>query len=1829
MNKLVKKALASMLCIAMLSSNLLVNAASYTEPNTPAESDNIEVISFDDGNEGFVTHGVGKLTNVASIGSTQSGDMAMKVESTELSNGGDRFNSSKTFSEQQTEKVVDVWVYDDISGDLAGTKFAITMNSGTQDTKTDEVTIMANNDGETVAANRLIYTYRFLEKPSDGTKASDVQVGSGVSRSTGWHKFTYDYRNPGEVTVMVDDIESSKYTMQLEAGLTSGFKSINVVNFWSSDPSAIYIDDITITSFPTAPTNAVLDDDANTFGWTNLEGFTQPSDYEYTTDGGATWTACSSNPQNIGDLTIALGDAQVRVRDLNKGVGEVRPGNPLINHEVFLSESEKFKVVLEELYEHSLCFYEMDYTADSWADFVVAREEVAQAINGNVTEQMYDDYVTAVNSLVMDMDKDILYSFEKGSQSENPFTLIYGSYDDSESTNQSSFEGQALKVVPELVDGKYLAELKYTFPQPIEDKMFEMFLRDYRYPTDITEIEFYNSQTNNGIVMHSKINPTGSGEVYYESYTIENGIKTVNVNAGYPIRNDWHKWEFNFTNYESAQLFHNNTLLIEELEGMTSFDTVTFRMEGQSDDDLTVDEFVLRDKNAVTKVELPDETASIGYFDTYEVSRTNNTITVEDDSYPTTDKFTYSSSNEDVLFMTTLGSGEAFDLGTATATVTSSSGATDSVEVTVEDRKVTGIKLSNTDIVDINDNNNINYVKEISLLPNTMEVINAVLEPEGVTVREVIWESSNPIVASVEDGLITTGSTLGNATITATTKDGGHVATLDVKVAESEHVYGEVIYVATNGDDVSGDGSITKPYASIEKAQQVIRDMASLPDGGVLVYFRGGVYNIYEGIEFGAEDSGTKQSPIKYMAYPNETVEFHGSIDIMGTEMEKVSDPDVLATIPSSARDKAYEVYLGDVIDNFKPLQFVGHSVGNLTWLSDPEEIAKGKNKNDAYYSVSMNGEAMTLSRWPNVGERVYHDDYLGFTRINTVIDKGAYPRFWKDDVNASPLWVAPEDRDQRDVPVFKSTALTTRMESWVGIPLDGSMIQEDGTVTNPSVNPWMMGFWGAAYSDQSIPIQSLKTDGTITADEPSGYSISTGATWARFYVYNLIQEMDLPGEWYIDQGTYMLYLIPVDDADMNSDETLIQVASLEDTMFTFDNTNYITIDGINMSSMLESAVNIIDSDYINIRNADIKETQKRAGYIGGTSNNSGFSYCDFENVNGGIGLNGGDLKTLEKANNYVEGGSITNFATMNKTYNPAIDLGGVGNRMTGIEISDGPHAAIIYKGNDHIVEFSEIYDVVKEAADQGAIYTNANVSQRGTVIRNNYFHDIVASGQGGADNYGIYMDGHTGGCDVIDNIFEDVTNGIQIGGARNMNIIGNTFINVESGAEVASNCYIGIFKGYWSGYGMFYDLFDKNKELAYDIYTPEEPYNKYPNFYSQYYDDFMENKYNKVIDNVGMNVEEGIVGYMLRSWRPDEVASGEDNTFEKGNSITNIDKFSVSATSSGNGSVNSVRDRDEGGITRLVATADKGFMFESWTENGAIVSTNPDYFFMATADRNLVANFKAIENLDKLSLQDKITEALTKLADNSYTQESKAVLSQAVKNAQNTMNTEKPTNDMINSDISAVEMAIQGLEEVTIVTDSIIVVEEENSVAGETVEVSITLENNPGISAMKLTVNYDETALKLVGITYGDEFTGAYQHTPADLGSPVNLNWVSLSEVTTNDVIFANLKFEVLDTATEGVYDITVTYDPENVHDELAQNVTFDIDNGSVEVMDYVLGDVNGDGMINNKDVFRLLNYVSDSSTVILIYAADLNDDGRIDNADVLALFSMVSTTI
>ena len=144
---------------------------------------------------------------------------------------------------------------------------------------------------------------------------------------------------------------------------------------------------------------------------------------------------------------------------------------------------------------------------------------------------------------------------------------------------------------------------------------------------------------------------------------------------------------------------------------------------------------------------------------------------------------------------------------------------------------------------------------------------------------------------------------------------------------------------------------------------------------------------------------------------------------------------------------------------------------------------------------------------------------------------------------------------------------------------------------------------------------------------------------------------------------------------------------------------------------------------------------------------------------------------------------------------------------------------------------------------------------------------------------------------------------------------------------------------------------------------------------------------------------------------------------------------------------------------------------------------------------------------------------------------------------------------------------------------------------------------------------------MTLTGIEYKTLFstkaTGSKTMT-----SPFIISWFSTAseDETTNGVI-ATLTFKVKEDVEAGSYPISLTYDENNVFDSTFTNIAFAIDNGDVVVTDYVSGDVNGDTVINMKDIVLLQQYLNDWDVTIDEVAANVNGDTSVNMKDIVLL--------
>jgi hypothetical protein len=162
--------------------------------------------------------------------------------------------------------------------------------------------------------------------------------------------------------------------------------------------------------------------------------------------------------------------------------------------------------------------------------------------------------------------------------------------------------------------------------------------------------------------------------------------------------------------------------------------------------------------------------------------------------------------------------------------------------------------------------------------------------------------------------------------------------------------------------------------------------------------------------------------------------------------------------------------------------------------------------------------------------------------------------------------------------------------------------------------------------------------------------------------------------------------------------------------------------------------------------------------------------------------------------------------------------LSGVGLRASHNLIHDHPHCAILFDGNEHLIEFNEIHHIALETGDVGAIYAGRDWTCRGNCIRHNFIHHTGGVGMG---SMGVYMDDCVSGTEVFGNVFYKVQRAMFIGGGRDHRVQNNLFVNCDPAVQVDGR---GLDKSpVW--FNMVYDSMQKRLgAVPRDLYRTRYP---------------------------------------------------------------------------------------------------------------------------------------------------------------------------------------------------------------------------------------------------------------------------------------------------------------------------------------------------------------------------------------------------------------------
>jgi hypothetical protein len=529
-------------------------------------------------------------------------------------------------------------------------------------------------------------------------------------------------------------------------------------------------------------------------------------------------------------------------------------------------------------------------------------------------------------------------------------------------------------------------------------------------------------------------------------------------------------------------------------------------------------------------------------------------------------------------------------------------------------------------------------------------------------------------------------------------------------------------YVAPDGND-GNDGTRSKPFATPERARDRIRLLRQEQKGRIsriTIWIRGGDYVRTNAFELAAADSGTTDAPVTWRAVEGETVRWLGGRRLAG--FKTVSDPAILARLKEDARRHVVELDL--------------RSLG----IADCGELkSRGFSRPivPSHSELFFDGKPMELARWPDPGA---WEQIAGF----------------------------PSDRAQDDGHGGK-----------IGRLEDGFFFSGDRPRSwKDTGDIWVHGYWAWDWANSYERVVSIDPKRRLirTAAPHGLYGFRKGQ---RFYFLNVLEELDQPGEWYLDRKAGRLYFWPPSEIGTRTE---ILLSLLAQPLLKLTDVSHVVVRGLTFEATRGNGVEIRGGSGNRVEGCVLRNMGNNAVTVEGGSGH-GVQSCDiFDTGDGGVRLLGGDRRTLAPGGHFVDNCHFARQGRWSKCYVPAVLMEGVGLRASHNLIHDHPHCAILFGGNDHRIEFNEIHRIALETGDVGAIYAGRDYTYRGNRIRHNYIHHTGGVGMG---SMGIYMDDCVSGAEIYGNIFYRVQRAAFLGGGRDHEVINNVFVECDPAVQM------------------------------------------------------------------------------------------------------------------------------------------------------------------------------------------------------------------------------------------------------------------------------------------------------------------------------------------------------------------------------------------------------------------------------------------------------------
>lgn len=316
-----------------------------------------------------------------------------------------------------------------------------------------------------------------------------------------------------------------------------------------------------------------------------------------------------------------------------------------------------------------------------------------------------------------------------------------------------------------------------------------------------------------------------------------------------------------------------------------------------------------------------------------------------------------------------------------------------------------------------------------------------------------------------------------------------------------------------------------KPGESLAAVRDKVR---ALPDDrraqGVEVVLESGRYLLNGTLDLDVRDGGAKTVPVVWRAADGARAVICDGVPIKCEAFRPVKDSAALSRMDAAAKD---HVLVADLSES--GFQFWKPRKGEMRAPTPVPELF-------------VDGARMTLAQWPNAGE---------WTTIHKFIDRGT-----QDNDGSVSQGLGKKRNEKQQSPRGGTFGYAgTRPARWT----------RAGEV-------WLHGFWCFDWYDTVIPVASINTaSNTITFAAKHTYGVRAGnPSPRRWKALHLLEELDVPGEYYVDPIAKKLYFWPVKKLTASS---RVVVAGIGRNLVRIDKGANIVFRGIGFEECFSDAV--------------------------------------------------------------------------------------------------------------------------------------------------------------------------------------------------------------------------------------------------------------------------------------------------------------------------------------------------------------------------------------------------------------------------------------------------------------------------------------------------------------------------------------------------------------------------------------------------------------------------------------------------------------------------------